>query len=486
MVSTENDSVIRTTRPWLLLVVLAGVQFLLVLDMTLVNVAIAPMSAELGLTGSELAWIVNAYTVVFGGLLLFGGRLADVVGHARMCWTGVALFGVSSGAAVLAPGAVVVILARAGQGAGAALISPAAIALVTVAFTEEIARRRAYAVWAAVASSGGAAGVLLSGLLSNYLGWRSIFLANLLVAMLCAVFLPLLVRFDRPGRPGKVDLTSAVTATASVGLVVYSLLGDSGWPGTATGKFVMVAIGIGVLLLFVLRQKRSVNPLMPLSFFASKIRIVTSAVGVILAGVSAFLYFSTGLFMQQVLGYSPLRAGLAYLPAFATMLVAMGLTGRLVQRFGLRLLVPMALAVTAAGPALLSRVDERSAYLSDIFPGLLLFGLGSAPLFVAVTIGVMHGAGPDVAGVAGGVLNSVQQVGGAIGLALLVSAASFRTRQLLSAGVTGSSAQTAGYHWGFAIAVFLLLATAVVAMLMLPSREPASEREENQETSCST
>ena len=459
---------------WWALAVLSLVQFVLVLDATVVNVALPSIQRDLrGMGPAGLAWVVNGYALTFGGLLLLGGRLADLFGRRRVFLAGLGAFALASAAAGLSFGPETLVASRFLQGAGAALVAPAALSMVTLLFDEEKERATALSIWGGLAGLGATAGVLLGGVLSDLASWRLIFLINLPVAAVALMLVPRLVADSRrssEGR-GRLDVPGALLVTAGVSLVVFALLGKGESPWASIAVLAPLGGGLALVGLFVVVEARAKNPLVPLRFFSrSGTRSAAYAVFALVSGAMTAMYFSLSLYMQQVLGYSPLLAGLAYLPLCAAFFVGIGASSVLAGRLGARTTIAGGLIVAAAGLALLSGVSADGSYLRDVLPGMLVVPLGAGAAFVAITIAAMGGAGGEDAGLAGGVLNAAQEVGTAVGLAVLVSLAVDRANGLLSAGANPAVAAAEGFSLSFGAASGVLAAGALLTLVAVRNR----------------
>ena len=462
---------------WWALAMLSLVQFMLVLDATVVNVALPSIERDLGMGAAGLAWVVNGYVLTFGGLLLLGGRISDFFERRRVFLAGLGVFAMASAAAGLSVGPEMLVASRFLQGAGAALVAPAALSLVTLLFSEEKERAKAFSIWGSLAGLGATAGVLLGGVLSDLASWRWIFLINLPVAAIALLLVPRLVAesrrpSERGGRPGRrLDVPGALLVTAGLSLMVFALLGKGEHPWISGTVLVPLLGGIALIGLFVAVEARTKNPLVPLRFFLrSGTRSAAYGVFLLASGAMIAMYFSLSLYMQQVLGYSPLFAGLAYLPLCAMFFVGFGAGSQLTPRFGTRPVITGGLLIAAAGLALLSGISADGSYLRDLLPGMLVTPLGAGAAFVAITITAMEGTGDDDAGLASGMLTSAQEVGNAVGLAVLVSLAVSRTYELLSTGAVPSVAATGGFSLSFGAASGALAAGAVLAFFAIRSQ----------------
>jgi EmrB/QacA subfamily drug resistance transporter len=463
----------------LALALLAMTQFVIVLDASIVNVALPSIGRDLEFSQDDLSWVVNAYVLTFGGFLLLGGRLADLLGRRRMFIGGLVLFSVASLLGGLAQSDVQLIAARAVQGLGAAIISPAALSLVTTMFSEGAERNKALGVWGAVAGSGGAAGVLLGGVLTEYAGWEWVLFVNVPIGLLAAFAAPRLLPESRDDRPRVFDLAGAFTVTAGLALLVYTLVDatDAGWASTQTA--VLGAISAALLAAFVAIESRTSHPLMPFSIFRLRTLRGANVVG-LLIGMSLFsMFFFISLYLQQVLGYDALDAGLAYLPLAVTIIVSAGVASQLVTRIGFKPTLVAGMLFIAAGLIWFSYVSAPGGgYVSDVlFPSLLAaIGLGFA--FVPSTIAAVTGTRPDEAGLASGLINTSQQVGGALGLAVLATIANGRTDDVFAAGERNQAvALTEGFQDAFLAGAGIALLGALLAATLISSRDSREQVE---------
>jgi EmrB/QacA subfamily drug resistance transporter len=459
------------TNKWLALALLAAAQFVVILDASIVNVALPSIGADLNFSQENLSWVVNAYVLVFGGFLLLGGRMADLLGRRRLFMTGLVLFALASLAGGLSETEGQLIVARAIQGLGAALLSPAALSLVTVLFAEGSERNKAMGVWGAVAGSGGAVGVLLGGMLTEWAGWEWVLFVNVPVGIVAALLAPRLLPESRNEGHRHFDFAGAVSITAGLSLLVYTLVdaNDAGWGSAQT-------LGLGALSLaliagFYVIERRSKAPLMPFPGIF-RIRTITgiNVSAVLIAAALFSMFFFISLYMQQVLGFSALEAGLAYLPLAVGIIITAGATAGLVTRFGFKPVLVSGLFVTAAGLIWFSQVSPDGSYVSDVlFPSLLAaIGLGLA--FVSMTVAAVSGVETHEAGLASGLINTSQQIGGALGLAVLATIANSRTDDALTSGSQMPTALTEGFQAAFAAGAGLAIAGAILAMILVSSR----------------
>jgi EmrB/QacA subfamily drug resistance transporter len=468
-------------KKWLALALLAAAQFVVVLDAAIVNVALPSIGTDLEFSQGDLSWVVNAYTLFFGGFLLLGGRMADLIGRRRMFTYGLILFAIASlvGGFASSPG--MLIAARAVQGLGAALLSPAALSLVTVMFTEGSERNKAMGVWGAVAGSGGAAGVLLGGILTEYAGWEWVLWVNVPIAAAAAVVAPRLLPESRHADSGGFDFAGAVSVTAGLSLLVYTLVDatDVGWlSGQTLG---LGAVALALIAAFVGIELRSKAPLVPFGIFRRRTITGITVVAVLIAMSLFSMFFFISLYMQQVLGYSAIKAGLSYLPLAVGIIVAAGVASGLVTRFGFKPILIVGLVLTAIGLVWFSQVEVGGTYLGDIlFPSIIAaVGLGFA--FVPMTIAAVSGVSSDEAGLASGLINTSQQVGGALGLAILASIANSRTDSLMEeaggAAAALPSALTEGFQIAFIVGAGFAVLGAILAATLISSRDSREHAE---------
>jgi EmrB/QacA subfamily drug resistance transporter len=463
-------------RRWLALILLSAAQFLVVLDASIVNVALPSIQDDLHFSEENLQWVVNAYVLTFGGFLLLGGRAADLFGRRRVFLGGLVLFALASLAGGLAESQGWLVAARSVQGIGAAIISPAALSILTTTFTEGAERNKAMGVWGAVAGAGGAAGVLLGGILTDTLGWEWVLFVNVPIGLAAAALTPRLIAESRsPERTG-FDLAGAVSITAGLALLIYTVVGtsDHGWGSART----VAGLAVSALLVgaFILREATAKHPLVRLGIFRNRTLSSANVVG-LLTGASLFaMFFFISLYLQQVLGYSPLRTGFAYLPLAVTIFLSAGAASALVQRLGVRPTLTAGLLFVAGGLVLFSRVSAGGSYLGDVLVPSLLVAVGLGLSFVSQTIAAVAGVRGEEAGLASGLINSAQQVGGAIGLAVLSTLATERTADVLSSGASRDTALVEGFQRAFAVGAGFALAGAILAFLLVrPARVPEGE-----------
>jgi EmrB/QacA subfamily drug resistance transporter len=472
-----------TRARWLALVIVCLGDLMIVLDVTIVGVALPSIREDLGFSQSSLAWVANAYLLTFGGFLLLAGRLGDLFGHRRLFLIGITLFTAASLACGIAATQGMLVGARAVQGLGAAVVSAVALSLIVTLFTEPTERAKAMGVFGFVAAGGGTIGVLLGGVLTDLLNWHWIFLVNVPIG--AAVFL--LSRVLLPaGRgqavEGRLDVAGAVTVTVSLMLAVYAIVNgnDVGW--TSTRTLGLLAVSAALLVFFLVLEARVRSPLVPLGLFRLRNVATSNVVGVLWAAAMFAWFFLSALYLQLVLGYSPLQVGLAFLPANLIMAVfSLGLSAKLVLRFGIKLPLATGLLLAAAGLALFARAPVEGTFAADVLPSMVLLGLGAGMAFNPVLLAAMSDVGPDEAGLASGVVNTSFMMGGALGLAVLASLAASRTDTLLESGEGQLSALTGGYHLAFLVgAIFAAGAAGLAAALLrqrgdVPEAEPEAE-----------
>ncbi len=451
-----TEAQVLERRRWIALILLCVAQFVVVLDASIVNVALPTIGTALHFSQDSLSWVVNAYILTFGGFLLLGGRMADLLGRRRVFMGGLVLFALASLAGGLATNEGQLIAARAVQGLGAAILSPAALSIVTTTFRDGAERNKALGVWGAVAGSGGAAGVLLGGVLTSGLGWEWVLWVNVPIGLAAAAIAPrLLVESRADSATRTFDAGGALSVTAGLSVLVYALVDATrvGWGSTQT--IGLLAVSTLLLAAFVAIERRSSAPLVPFSIFRSRTITGANAVG-LLIGASLFsMFFFISLYMQQVLGYSPIHAGLSYLPLALTIVVSAGIASQLTTRIGYKPVLAVGMAFIGAGLVWFSQVSAQGSFLSDILGPSLLAAIGLGLAFVPNTIAAVSGVADRDAGLASGLINTSQQVGGALGLAVLSTVAN---------SVTGNSHTPAALTNGFQSA---FLAGAGIAALGL-------------------
>jgi EmrB/QacA subfamily drug resistance transporter len=480
---TSAASAGRRFNPWLILVIACMAQFMVVLDITVVNIALPSVQKGLHFSASNLQWVVNGYTLIFGGFLLLGGRAADLIGRKRLFVAGVILFSLASLLNGFAQTSGMLIVGRGLQGLGGALVSPAALAIITTTFTEPGERTKALGIWSAIAASGSAVGLLMGGLLTDIASWRWVFFVNVPIGLATIV---LAVRYIVESRVEGVrrsyDLAGAATVTGGLVVIVFAIVKAQsfGWGSARTlGLF---AAGIVLLAAFVTIERRSAAPLMRLSIF----RVRSLAVGdaaLLLVGSAMFgMFYFASLYVQEILGYSPLKAGLAFLPVTAGIMIGAGASQQLIKRFGVRNVAAAGTTLAALGLLVLTQLPVHGSYVGNLLTGLVPLSIGMGLVFVPLTLMATSGVSGDDAGLASGLFNTAQQVGGSLGLAILSTLAASQTSRLLSGHSAAHAAATvSGYHVAF-LAAALMLAGATVLLVVALRRRHLAEVEQAIET----
>ena len=465
---------------WLVLIVLCLGDLMIVLDTTIVNVALPSIREDLGFSETSLAWVVNAYLLTFGGFPLLCGRLGDLFGHRRLFLIGITLFTAASLACGLAGSQAFLVGARAVQGLGGAVVAVVALSLIMTLFTEPAERAKAMGVIGFVAAGGGSIGVLLGGVLTDLLDWQWIFLVNLPVGgVVFALCLFLLPGSRGPATSGRLDVAGAVTVTAALMLAVYAIVNgnDAGW--TSSRTIGLLAGAAALFALFIGIEARARSPLVPLGLFRLRNVATANVVGVLWAGAMFAWFFLSALYLQLVLGYSPLEVGLAFLPANLIMAVfSLGLSAKLVMRFGISAPLATGLLVSAIGLVLFVRAPVDGSFAVDVLPSMILLGLGAGMAFNPVLLAAMSDVEQGDAGLASGVVNTSFMMGGALGLAVLASLADARSDSLLASGRGPLVALNDGYHLAFLVGAAFAVGAAVLAAVLLRTGASAAVREE--------
>ncbi|RJF96542.1 DHA2 family efflux MFS transporter permease subunit [Noviherbaspirillum cavernae] len=462
-------------KRWLALTVLCFGVLMIVLDTTIVNVALPSIRSDLGFSETSLVWVVNAYMLTFGGFLLLGGRLGDLYGHRRLFLIGLTLFTLASLACGMANSQALLIGARAAQGLGGAVVSAVALSLIMDLFTEPAERAKAMGVYGFVCAGGGSIGVLLGGVLTSEFNWHWIFLVNLPIGVavfaLCLVLLP-----DGRGQAAgeRLDVAGAATITASLMLAVYAIVNgnEAGW-GSAQ-SIGLLAAAVALLALFLGIEARVRAPLVPLALFRLRSVTVANIVGVLWAAATFAWFFISALYLQLVLGYDAMQVGLSFLPANLIMAAfSLGLSAKIVMRFGIRLPLAAGLLVAATGLALFALAPVDGNFTMHVLPGMTLLGIGAGIAFNPVLLAAMSEIEPGQSGLASGVVNTSFMMGGALGLAVLASLAAARTEGLLAAGTAPAVALNGGYQIAFAVGAVFAAAAALLGILLPDSRQHA-------------
>jgi EmrB/QacA subfamily drug resistance transporter len=457
---------------WPALVVLCTGTLMVILDQTIVNVALPSIQSDLGFSQSGLAWVVNAYLIAFGGLLLLAGRLGDLIGRKRVFLAGLAVFTVASLLCGISSSPQLLIVARFVQGIGGATASAVILGMIVTMFPQPREQAAAIGVYSFVASAGASIGLLAGGVLTQTISWHWIFFVNVPVGVVTAVLAVRVLAADHPRGPartrGGADVPGAVLVTAALMLGVYTIVEtvDYGW--TSARTLGLGAVAAALLAGFVARQATAAQPLLPLRVFGSRAVCGANVVqGLMVAGLLG-MFFLAVLYLRQVLGYDALRTGLAFLPvSVAIGTLSLGFSARLNTRFGERAVLLPGLLSAGAGLALLTRAPVQGSYLVDVLPSMLLLGIGAGLAFPAVTALAMSGATEEDSGLLSGLANTTLQVGGALGLAVLATLATSRTDHLLAAGQPSTTALTGGYHLAFGVAAAILLAAVGLAAAVL-------------------
>jgi len=461
------------------LVVLCLGSLMIVLDSTIVNVALPSIKKDLGFSQTSLAWVVNGYLLTFGGFLLLGGRLGDLLGHRRLFLGGILLFTLASLACGSATTQGTLIAARVIQGFGGAVVSAVSLSLMVSLFDQPEERAKAMGVFGFVAAGGGSLGVLLGGVLTDVLNWHWIFLVNVPIGLgVCALALRVLPAGRSAGPGPRLDVVGAITVTAALMLAVYAIVNgnQSGWTSAQTLGLLAAA---GVLLAgFLVFESRVASPLVPLGLFRLRNLATANGVGVLWAGAMFAWFFLSALYLQLVLGYSPLQVGLAFLPANLIMgAFSLGISAKLVMRFGIKLPLVSGLLLAAVGLGLFARAPVGGHFFVDVLPSMILLGFGAGIAFNPVLLAAMGDVEPSDSGLASGIVNTSFMMGGALGLAVLASIAASRTSHLLATGHNRIGALNSGYHTAFLVGTLFALLAAVLGALLLQVRATASAGE---------
>lgn len=462
---TAQGTAPRSARRWLALSVLALAQFLVVLDASIVNIALPVLGRQLGMDTAALAWVITAYVLAFGGLLLLGGRLADRYGHRRVFLIGAGGFVAASALAGLSLSAEMLLAARALQGATAALLAPAALALLTQLFPDAKERTTALGVWGGVAGIGSAAGVLLGGVLTATLGWQSVFFVNVPVGAIVLIAIPLLITRDGARAQGRLDAAGAITVTAALVALVgaFSAVEQLGFVHPLPLVLFAAALVLGAV--FVAIERRTAEPLVPMSVFRHRNLALGNVVMLLGGAAMVALFFALSVYMQAVLGYDALAAGLSQLPLAGALVLVAGLVPALIARLGTRPVLFGSLLVLAGGLVWLASAPSDAVFLTQLLGPTLLVGIGLGGAFVATTQLAVEGVEGGEAGLAGGLINTSQQIGGAVGLAVLGTIAGLRTATLEAGGATAADALTGGFAWLFlGAAALAVVGAGVVAV----------------------
>ncbi len=469
-------------RKWWALYVLCLGALMIVLDSTIVTVALPSIRASLGFSETSLAWVMNAYLLTFGGFLLLGGRLGDLFGQRKLFLLGLALFTVASLACGLATTQWFLVTARAAQGIGGAVVDAVALSLIMGLFTEPAERAKAMGVFGSVCAGGGSIGVLLGGLLTSALDWHWVFLVNIPVGILVSILtMRLLPAMENTGQRVRVDVGGAITITASLMLAVYAIVNgnDAGW--TSIETIGLLGVSVALMLIFLRIESTVASPLVPLGLFRLRNLATANAMGVLWAAGMFSWFFLSALYLQIVLGYDPMQVGLAFLPSNLIMAgLSLGISAKLVMRFGIKAPLAVGLGLASIGLLLLARAPVGGVFTIDVLPSMLLLGFGAGIAFNPILLAAMNDAPQHESGLASGLVNTSFMMGGALGLAILASLAASRTESLLAVGVNQTAAVNSGYHIAFVVgALFAIVATLLgTFVLRTPSVESTSSLEE--------
>jgi EmrB/QacA subfamily drug resistance transporter len=462
---------------WFGLALLATVQFMVVLDIAIVNVALPSIQTDLEFSQANLQWVISAYALVFGGFLLLGGRTADLLGRRRVFMAGLIMFTIGSLLCGLAWDEASLIGARAIQGLGAATISPAALAILMTTFAEGRERNIALGVWGAVGGFGAAAGVLLGGVLTDALSWEWIFFVNIPVGLTAVALAPVLLRESRDTRVKSFDALGAVLVTSGLTALVLGITQGNDWGWTSGRTLGVFALSAALLLGFVVWENRVAEPLMRFGLLRTKTVLGANVAGFILGTALFSMFLMLTLYMQQVLGYSAMKTGVAYLAVAGTSIIWANVAAAMVNRVGVRPLIAGGMAVLTLGLLLFTQVSVDGSYVSDLLPGFLLVAFGLAFCFVPISIAALAGVRQAEAGIASGLINTSQQIGGAVGIALLSSIAINRTESEIVSGVAQPEALTSGFQIAFWVGAAIAAVGVVAALVLIRQEEivPAGE-----------
>ena len=462
-------------KKWLALALLSAVQFMVVLDIAIVNVALPSIKLDLGFSQENLQWVISAYALFFGGFLLLGGRLADILGRRRIFLVGLVLFTVSSLVAGLAWSEASLIAARSFQGLGAAIISPAALSILTTTFAEGKERNIALGVWGAVGGFGAAAGVLLGGVLTDALSWEWIFFVNIPIGLAGLALTPLLLGESRDARVKSFDATGAVLVTGGLMALVYGITeaNDYGW-GSAT-TWAIFAGALAVLGAFVAWERRHPEPLMRFGILRIRTVLGANVAGFILGTALFAMFLMLTLYMQQVLGYSAMKSGVAYLATAGTAIIWSGVAAQLVNKLGVKPVLIAGMSFLTVGLVYLTQVSVGGSYLGDLLPGFLLIAVGIGFSFVPISIAALAGVQPAEAGLASGLINTSQQIGGALGIAALSAIATSRTTHSVEGGSQLPVALVDGFRGALWAAVAVGIVGVLAAATLIRREELATE-----------
>jgi EmrB/QacA subfamily drug resistance transporter len=467
-------------NPNAVLAVVAVAQFMVILDSTVVNVALPTIKVDLGFSEQSLSWVLNAYTLVFGGFLLLGGRAADRIGRRRLFVAGIALFSGASLVCGLAQSEGMLLASRAAQGLGGAMVSPAALSIILTTFAEGPERNRALGIWGAIAGAGGAVGVLLGGVIVQAISWRWVFFINVPIGAAALALTPRIIPESRSEEAAKrgYDAAGAIAITLGTLALVFTLIKAESWGWGSAKAIGGFAIAVALISAFLVIERRARDPLVPLRIFSNR-SLAASDVTMLLvaAGLFGMFYFCT-LYLQQILHFSALKTGVSYLP-FSLVLVATSAgASQIVDRLSPKPVLVMGLMISTVGFIVLTRVSGHGDYASHVLPAMVILAVGLGLSFVPITISATTGVAPQDSGLASGLLNTTQQVGGSLGLAILSTVSTTRVNHALHGGAALPVALTHGFKGGFIVAAVLCAAAAVFALALLPRRKRDVDNEE--------
>jgi len=468
------DEMVEThSRKWFALALLSAVQFMVVLDVAIVNVAFSAIQLDLGFSQENLQWVMSAYALVFGGFLLLGGRAADLLGRRRIFLAGLVVFTVASLLAGFAWSQGSLIGARALQGLGAAVITPAALSILSTTFREGRERNIALGVWGAVGGVGAAAGLLIGGVVVDALSWSWIFFVNVPVGAAALALTPFLLKESRDASVKSFDALGAVSVTAGLSALVYAITqaGQDGWLAGRTVAF--FAASLILLAGFVAWELRHSEPLMRFGILRIKTLSGANSAGFILNIVTLSMFLSLTLYMQQVLGFSAMRTGLSYLAVALSAIVWSTVAGQLVTRIGVKPVLVTGMVALSLGLAYFTQISVGGSYVADLLPGFLVLGMGLGFSFVPISIAALAGVEPAEAGLASGLINTSQQIGGALGIATLATIASSRTEHALAGGATKADALVTGFHAAFYAGVGVAIVGLIASLVLIQRDELA-------------
>jgi EmrB/QacA subfamily drug resistance transporter len=461
-------------KKWLALALLCGVQFMVVLDIAIVNVALPSIQTDLGFSQENLQWVVSAYALLFGGFLLLGGRIADLAGRRRVFLAGIVVFSIASLLSGLAWSEGALIVARGLQGLGAAIVSPAALSILMTTFAEGKERNTALGAWGGVGAFGAVAGVLLGGVLTDALSWEWIFFVNVPVGAVGLALTPLLLTESRNARTRGFDAPGAVLITVALLALVYAITQANG-NGWGSAETLGLAAGAAVLLVaFVAWEARAAAPLMPASIFRLRTVVGANVVGLILGTAMFSMFLMLTLYMQQVLEYSAMKTGVAYLAVAGTAVIWSGVASQLVTRAGVKPVLVAGMSLLTAGLLYFTQVSVDGSYVVDLLPGFLMLAAGIGFAFVSISIAALAGVRESEAGLASGLMNTSQQIGGALGIAVLSALATSTTGDEVASGTAAPIALTDGFQAAFTGAAGIAFAGVLIALVVVRGRDIAA------------